>query len=425
MASTISDLYRADSFKGIDRTIVSISIFFVLFTSDIKFSTPLFEGIPIWIPVAIPMLAYLAAARGDTLRALVVFSISVMVLFIHLLLSRLFILPIIGELPITRSLVQIFVLSVCVSLAATVLSKESNYQTGLLNAVKIFLVIQSLLMIAMVLMRVHTRYDHYFLPISRVSGLFTEPSHVAIAMSAPLAIMIGFPKLWRDSFGAPFSAAVFIILVLCPSASMVWPILGGFVVLSIRSGAAFALSFPILGIAFGILPSFVASLRYSNEIMERVYDAYSLIFLGVSSDKLNVSAIVLAKGVYVLKSTLSNLPIGTGIDNLYYGNVLYGLSFSKYFGHLNMRDSSSILVKVGSEFGWIGICCIISCFVFLSYKIYSLRSSSYAIIVAVALSALISNCGRGAGYFDFGFIFVPAVTIALTMRHRLRNGAAF
>lgn len=401
------------------RMALATALFSILFTSDLKIPVPPFDGLPAWLVVALPILLVLATRARQGRTILISAAVIGVTLLSHLFLTH----ASFDYIPLQRSLIQIGVLTAILPLLIGALRGEPYPIEAAVWAIKAYLLIQIVVMVAQVALDIHPAilaYRHYFLPIWRVSGLWREPSHVAVAMSAPFALMFGFPGFWRKTFGLRWSAAVAFIALICPSSSMMWPALGGLIVFALRSETRLAAIFPPIAAVAMIGPMLVSSYRYSNPLMERIWDAYQLIFVGTKSDYMNASSMVLAKGVFIMKQTLANHPLGFGIDNLFYANDLYGGAFSFVFRSWNARDSASLLIKFVTEFGWLGAILCAAAALMLAIRVRNKQSQLVAMGAAIALVILIGNTGRGSGYFDFGALLIPAALIAFAPPKRAR-----
>jgi len=410
--------------RASERLHLSVALFLILFTSGVTIPIPGFEGLPLWVPIAGPTLAILSVRQQTWPWVAIATAVMAGALATHLLVSHVLLGTAFGIIPLTRSALQLVAVSVLLALIWAGLREAESLLASIVDACKIFLAIQAALTILMIATGYKFwpgNYPHYFLPIQRVSGLLAEPSHVAVAMSVPLTLLIGFPRLSWNKFGPLYTSCAAFILIACPSASLIWPLMGAISILALRVSGIAAALIPAALLALPSIGPTLAAVRHINPITERAYDAYSMVFLGTRADTLNVSSIVLAKGVYVMNRVLNSYPLGMGIDNAYYANLKFGPEMSYLFSHLNARDSSSILLKIGIEFGWVGLlvfvtACLICIVCVLKPSLHS------QILGGVALTLLVANAGRGASYFDFGFLVAIAAVLALSSEFFWRRG---
>lgn len=193
---------------------------------------------------------------------------------------------------------------------------------------------------------------HYFLPINRASGLFNEPSHLAVAYS-PLVIFLmlqGVSALKSQPLS--MSLLAFSVLV-CPSATLLATLVFALVVAPkprqflFIPAAILLFLFPVAWLTLSLLPS---------EIQERVDELVYMLNGGYLSQHSNTSAAVLIGGATAAWEGIKSNILGLGIGNLQIAYEAIALNDYRYYlGDRNIRDGGSILFKIIGEFGIAGV----------------------------------------------------------------------
>lgn len=390
------------------------AIFLIQFTSDIKL--PLaeeFRGVPLWLILALPIVLGCLAFRRNAITRTAQWAAAI---FAVLVIDISFSTAIIGT-DFYRPLVQAFLIALVVSSCAMLFEATLRFSVEpLVLAAKCFLLVQSLWMLVQIALDYNPgveAYRHYFLPIWRESGMFTEPSHLAVAITSIITLGLAFPSFWMRQFGVLWYGLVAIIVLLCPATTL----LAGIISAAIAYCAKSAVRFALLILATPILNGMILTVAYlykdQNAAADRIYSLYMLSSTASASDSENVSAIIFAKGIYVMQRSLEDYPLGVGLDSLVYANKYYAYSFSSLFGGWNERDSASILIKAVTEFGWEGAILFALAMGFLLLTIYKNSDEKRTIYAAVGFALFIGNCVRGAGYFDFGFLLGVSICLAL------------
>ncbi|MDO8297972.1 MAG: hypothetical protein Q7T19_16235 [Caulobacter sp.] len=383
---------------------MGLALFAVLFTFDIEFSIGQFATVSIWLIVATPLLVW-TAGLGKNLGRVIVFAVALSAFFVtHQLFASLFL----NSVPISRSLTvgPVFAVS-----AALLFSSAINNSEKLLSAIviatKTFLIVQFSIQLAELLFSFNfiapRDYQHYFLPMRRVSGLFLEPSHLGVALAIPVVFLVAYPKIWMARFRVGYTALFGLIALVCPSATLLATVVIAIALLGLRSGRnAAALS--ILGALIFVWGSAsVYENRDSDPIAMRIYQTAQAIS-GESPNNVNRSSMVLAKGFYIARRVLMEKPLGFGFDNASYANEDYGFEYGGREWRENDKDLVSIYSKVAAEMGWIGLLALILGILFLVRAALRYKTEAAGILSMIALGLLLANIVRGSGYFSQGVI---------------------
>ncbi|MGY3038084.1 hypothetical protein ACVIIV_007254 [Bradyrhizobium sp. USDA 4354] len=400
-------------------TIFGLALFFFLFTWGIKFDFVL-GTTPLWFYVSIPLflicIGRIGALTGFVLVAATTFA---------LLLSHLYVATELTGMSSAGAGVDVRHIGIAVFASVTVacLAKGvlsvSSFEEAILLAVRIFLPVQLAVMIAQTALGYssgNSQYQHYFLPIERQGGILREPSHVGIMLSIPISILLQFPRRWIAEMGWLQSAILFMIVVLCPSATLIVSVFLNIVVLLARSNRGRMVLLAAMIVAPSLL-SIAYVLRDQNPIFERIIDLLDILSGRINGHQ-NVSSIVYAKSVYVLQRVMESYPFGFGLDNYIFANWTYGFQLTTAFGNINERDGSSAVLKFLTEFGGAGL--LLFLIVLVKHTRDAFGSGPRKMIGAIFLNLLIGNVIRGAGYFDGGFLlaFAGALTGNLPSLHR-------
>ncbi len=250
---------------------------------------------------------------------------------------------------------------------------------------------------------------HYFLPIDRPSGLMIEPSYVALTLS-PLILASLWPR--SKSFGGHLTyldfALVYFSLLLCPSATMIN-------VFVIAIGLRVAAAQPITGILLILVSASTWQYLYllidsmPEALAERVRDLFLLMQTGYIDKQSNLSSVVFYGGYIAAKSTLEQYPLGVGFLNMahVYGTDVLAL-YRQVVGDSNVNDGSSILFKMITEFGYIGLCfALYSCLSIWRY--FSIERPD--ITVGLLAFPILACFFRGGSYLDGPVVVAIAIII--------------
>lgn len=250
--------------------------------------------------------------------------------------------------------------------------------------------------------------QHYIFPIPRYSGLYAEPSHLAVSYSPFIIAMAG---RWWGIFGGRLTWPLWIptaaSLILCPSATLLAVAV---------AGSIFALGRNIvLALCFAGLFTSIAWF-FSDEILQalpieisaRITTIFEIVGLGYFDNKTNLSSLVFYGGAQASLSVLQNYPLGVGFQNLSAAYSLPELMQYRYFvGDRNINDGGSIAFKVIGEFGIVGLFFWVWCMAktYLICRTPEMKEIAFLTFPIVAFSI------RGASYFDGPVLIAFAVLI--------------
>lgn len=250
---------------------------------------------------------------------------------------------------------------------------------------------------------------HYFLPIIRAPGFSIEPSHLAITLS-PLI----FSSMWANklSWGGRLRPIdyilVYLSLFLCPSTTSL-------IVISLAAFLRVTVKFPLTSlVAVGTLV-FIVQYAYiiiallPTEIQDRIDTLIMIFNSGFFDRDSNYSSVVFYGGWQAAITSLKHYPLGVGFLNM---EAVYNLpSFELYrevAGNSNIRDGSSILFKLITEFGYIGLAfCIYAVTMLWSF----LARNRTDITIGVLAFPLLAFFVRGASYLDGAVLISVAIAI--------------
>ena len=385
----------------INTNIASFLNFSLLALWGIKVPAPLVDGAQLWIVTdAIVAILFFYLNVKSMIQFFRIFITFFAVLMIHIIL--------INALNIApysiRAFAVAFVLAFYCSFIYTVY-QCCYYEVAILRAVKLFLVVflgsQVADLIGVAFTEGAHSYTHYFLPIWRAVGLLGEPSHVAITLAIPLSIYNIYPHLWRRHFGLKYTIILTIIVLLCPS-STILIIIGIFVLWGVlkRNRAAFLrLSLVICALCAIVISINAIAPDITDPLLERIESLYSLSDDG--DDKYaNQSSLIFATSAFVSYNSLLNYPFGVGIDNYFYAHNKYAPMYTIYFTENNARDGSSFLFKLVTEIGVLPVLFLVVIIIYRRWHLAVYRSDAASFALVIAISILIANLIRGAGYFS-------------------------
>jgi hypothetical protein len=239
-------------------------------------------------------------------------------------------------------------------------------------------------------------YQNYVLPIPAFSGIFTEPSHLGMAL-APFVFMLffGFAAL-RRHVGAWYIALIGVVALLCPSATLI----GITALAACISFSANALRMKIGGLAGVVaLGSAVAiAILPVPEISDRVFGVLSANAYDPLGEQ-NLSSLLFEKGKQMAEYSLRNFPLGVAFLNMAilapYAPVSYLADIVFY---LNSQDGSSILFKGICEMGFLFIVFAVASFI--RFFNAASRPKSFESLVFLAFQfAFFAHFIRAGSYF--------------------------
>ncbi len=253
---------------------------------------------------------------------------------------------------------------------------------------------------------------HYFLGIPRVSGFFTEPSHIVFSLSPFIYLVLCRWPLavkWLGKIGLTCLGLTF---ALCPSSTII-PVVGFALFLrqiqsrSFRS-VVFSMFLLLLGGCLLIL-----AIDHIPAVSSRVYGVANLLsgtqYVNINT---NLSVLMFLKGWQMALAGLQHYFLGVGFLNF---QILNDYSFVSFLSNLawemNAMGGTSVAFKLIGEFGYIGLLIILFIFIALAKNI---RQDNYKkTLGAFFLFGLIASFVRGASYFDG----IPILAFAVLYRN--------
>lgn len=258
-------------------------------------------------------------------------------------------------------------------------------------------------------------YFHYFLDIPRATGIFAEPSHLAVALSPALYLT------FMDTNLSTLKHKVILLAVclIAPSTTLiVIVILLGILKLFQRtanSGQRLGRMLAIIKISILLIVAV-----FSISIIEEVNERVSGIFLNLNKEvevtaKTNVSSALFLKGYEMAKLSLTDFPLGVGALNMEFLSSKTKVSgVNEFLYQSNKNDGTSLLFKIISEFGYVGVLFCIIAMVIL-YRRSGSSVSSYDLATSAFLFGLLAAFVRGTSYFDG--VPIIAMLIVLTWKN--------
>jgi len=261
--------------------------------------------------------------------------------------------------------------------------------------------------------RLNASYIHYLGGLPRVSGLFSEPSHLAVALSPMIYLMVCHWRWALDNFGIKTLAAVLAMLLLCPSGTLFANLAIVFVARMFLAPKQFGLTliFLLLCAAAMIVLDIDSVVRFlPEEVASKVYGVLDTLKFGMEDWTLNLSSRLYVRGLAVAWYTVLNEPLGFGIGNMAesVGYVLYS-SGEDFFYLGNLQDGTSAHLKLITETGWIGLSLVVLVVAFFIKAHVSKAPAFYSAILFLGVASIV----RSSGYFD-GLYILVFVFIALS-----------
>ena len=365
--------------------------------------------VPVYL-LLVPLALLLDIPRGVVIRTLVFGAVTLGVLLVAMLQGA----------ELTRSsvsLVALLIVMVCwVGIGAAIRQLRLDGWLALATAVKIVIRLQLALQLAEIVgldPLGNRSYPHYYLPIDRMPGLLIEPSHVAITFS-PLIVAAFWPK--ERCFGGHLSRLdfllVFAIVFLCPSATLV-------AVLGLALALRIAARTPLLGFAMIAVPvlilqnlPFVLGLL-PDAIADRLGTLVFIVRTGYFDGSSNLTSVVFYGGFRAAMTTLAEYPLGLGFLNMGAAYASEGLDhYMRVAGETNVHDGSSMLFKLVTEFGWLGVAFVVYS-VLVIWRFFTTEEGD--LTTGVLAFALLAFFARGASYLD-GPVLVALAVILFGLR---------
>lgn len=365
--------------------------------------------VPVYLAL-VPLALLLDIPRDAVVRTLVFGAVTMGALLVVLLQGAELARP-------SVTLVGLLIVMVCwVGIGAAIRELRLDGWKALALAVKVVIRLQLALQLAAILgldPLGNRTFPHYYLPIDRMPGLLIEPSHVAITFS-PLIAAAFWPK--DRCFGGELTrwdfALVFAIVFLCPSATLV-AVLGLALALRIAARApvlGFAMiAVPVLivqnlGIVLGLLPDAIA---------DRIGTLVFIVRTGYFDGSSNLTSVVFYGGFRAAMTTLADYPLGLGFLNMGAAYATDGLAhYMSVAGDTNVHDGSSMLFKLVTEFGWLGVAFVVYS-VLVIWRYFTTHEGD--LTAGVLAFALLAFFARGASYLD-GPVLVSLAVILFGLR---------
>lgn len=370
-------------------------------------------GVPIYFIASLFFIHTSKFLRSDVMRFIIGTVLLFFILGLQLAMGAVLTTPL-------RSFVSVFFISFIVVCVYRWLSITIRFGAlPLFKVLRWFLIAQFVVMLCQLfawsLGMYSSSYANLF-NIPRVSGLFSEPSHVALSLSPFIYLFFCYRKLAGKWLGKSGLLCLLSIFVLCPSTTMLGIV--GLAMLfkqwkSLKSIKAFAKSTFIFLTVASILGS---AIIYVPPIHMRVMGLSDVVTGHAEIDSsINISALVYIKGAEMAWAALKHFPFGVGLLNMQELNDYSAASsVSETLNILNADDGGSIAFKLIGEFGYIGLLMVI---LMAAICAHSVRSDQFNdILFGFFMFGIIATFLRGASYFDG----VPIIAFAvLFMKVRL------
>jgi hypothetical protein len=240
-------------------------------------------------------------------------------------------------------------------------------------------------------------YQNYILPLPAFSGLFTEPSHFALALSPFLFLVVNRPSVFRQYIGTRYLWLMAGMAVLCPSATLIAiTALAACIsfsanALRLRAGGIAAVLVLAVVLAFAIV--------VVPQISERVFGVLSVNAYDPLGEQ-NLSALLFEKGKQMAQYALLNFPLGVAFLNIV---ILAPEAPVSYLAdavfYMNSQDGSSILFKGVCEMGILFV--LFSVVSFVSFFKRTTRVNSLSGLVVLSFQfAFFAHFIRAGSYFQ-------------------------
>jgi hypothetical protein len=391
----------------------------------IKIPAPFVDGCQLWIAAGTFLIPwYFLQSRSEKPLFSYIWTVSFVLIFLHLIIAA---ITTFGGIDV-RSVLIVAVATLFVSFIATIFMKNENVLLLLLSAMRLALVLVTITVILDLcggdfFGGSFHQYVHYFLPIFRPVGMLGEPSFVGVFLAPFLFLMIVCTHYWKMYFGKFFTFCVFLIAMLCPSATLVVVLTGALLIRTF--GALKSLNIGHMLKRF-ITPLLVIVALMGiwqqtfYKIISPVTERFTSLLYISSSDAqmLNGSSMILGVAIFVTRDAVTQHPFGFGMDRYIYANHRYGYQYTAnpFFVENNARDGTSILLKFITEFGAVGISTAIYFFWALFRKY---RVSAYAderLVILICSYILFAVSVRGVGYFSGGMVLAIGILVGLWKR---------
>ena len=274
--------------------------------------------------------------------------------------------------------------------------------------IKVFLYIQLTIQFFQIIELIPNKgqFNHYFFPILRTGGFFSEPSTLAVSLSPFIFLCIGNLQLARRLLGLSGVLAVVVSLILSPSTTAVAVILLAlaFLIVNLRFNNAHVVFFVSIVVGCGA----VLTLIFVQDVFERVYSTFALLTGQNPETDLNFSALMFFKGYEMALHGITNFPFGVGILNFQSLAENSSISLLSYIASIsNSGSGTSMLFKIIGEFGVFGIAFML--FAVVMFLKNNKDGSYHAIMQNFFIFNLFALAIRGNSYFDG----TPLITISV------------
>lgn len=241
--------------------------------------------------------------------------------------------------------------------------------------------------------------DNYIFNTPVYSGLFSEPSHVGLALSPFVFILAYDFSQFRKYLGLQSIFGLSVTAALCPSGTLVSVAI---LAVSIAIVSRSMLRTRVLDRAIGIflLILFGSLLFAVPELSERltgviVPDQYAF------ETGQNISALVFLKGRQMAEYSIVHFPLGVAFLNM---QILVPHSTVSYLTdllfELNSDDGSSLLFKGVCELGFLFVTFAIVGFILFSRKVFRPGGKSFYEVVILSFEfSVFAHFVRAGSYF--------------------------
>jgi len=246
-------------------------------------------------------------------------------------------------------------------------------------------------------------YSHYYFNIPRMTSIFSEPSHLAVAISP--AAFLAFTRKYQDNNLVILRLLIIAICVIAPSATLfIIAILLGIVTLLNKTNKQNKIKLlqttKNLVIGLGLIAIAVISYYKIPAINIRISTILDTIHGYASITTMsNLSSVVFLKGYDMSIITLREYPLGVGFLNMSFLSEMTSISFiHPIFFNRNNNDGASLLFKFISEFGYIGV--LFSCTMVYQIFRHIRVDTCESYVLAAIYFGFVATFVRGTSYFD-------------------------
>lgn len=417
---------RWNSDSRVETNLLAMIFFCVLFGWGVEIPVSDSANAPLWpVLAALPSMALLFR-RKRVFGALGLGLAVASTILVHKFVE----MSVIPQLALIRSILSMLVLAFSIGLLyGLVSSLRQALVPATVLAIKFFIVVQLAFMFVemalgfQLILGGAPKYPHYFLLIHRASGLFAEPSHLAIALATPLCFFLAFTRVWFRHFGWPYSVGLGLIVFLCPSVTLIAVVAISLMIRGLLSRRdAVLVAVTVVSIA-AATPLLVYEFRSKNEVADRLSDTYAVLKGRARPESVNVSTLVFFKAIHVARRSLSEVPFGFGYDNTALANSRYGREYTGVLFESNGTDLASMPAKMIVDFGWFGFATVMLTVYSLGWGIVVRRNSDIGMWSALMLAQFLSSFVRSNGYLQQGIALVLATVLVLLLSRVLGSAS--